>query len=64
VEQQGMEINISMDGTLLTEGIIDISTGLIKQKTTTLNGISTTEVMGQSIPGTTKVTTITTVKTI
>jgi hypothetical protein len=57
-----MEINISMDGTVLTEGVIDISTGLIKQKTTTLNGISTTEVMGQSIPGTTKVTTTTIVK--
>ena len=64
VEQQGMEINISMDGTLSTEGVIDISTGLIKQKTTTLNGVSTTEVMGQTIPGTTKVTTVTTVKTI
>jgi len=62
VEQQGMEINISMDGTVSTEGIIDISTGLIKQKTTTLNGTSTTEVMGQTIPGTTKVTTTTIVK--
>lgn len=64
VEQQGMEITITMDGILLTEGVVDISTGLIKQKTTTLNGSSTTEVMGQSIPGTTKVTTVTTVKTI
>lgn len=64
VEQQGMEINISMDGTVSTAGIIDISTGLVKQKTTTINGTSTTEVMGQSIPGTTKVTTITIVKMI
>ena len=64
LEQQGMEINISMDGTLSTEGLIDISTGLIKQKTTTLNGVSTTEVMGQTIPGTTKVNIVTTVKTI
>jgi len=64
VEQQGMEINVSMDGTLSSEGIIDISTGLIKQKTSTLNGVSTTEIMGQTIPGTTKVTTVTTVKTI
>ena len=53
-----------MDGTLSTEGVVDISTGLIKQKTTTLDGIITTEVMGQTIPGTTKVTTVTTVKTI
>ncbi|MEO6729722.1 MAG: DUF6263 family protein [Ferruginibacter sp.] len=64
VEQQGMEINLTMDGILSSEGIIDISTGLIKQKTTTLNATSTTEVMGQSIPGTTKVTTVTSVKTI
>ncbi len=64
VEQQGMEINISMDGTVSTAGIIDITTGLVKQKTTTINGTSTTEVMGQSIPGTTKVTTITIVKMI
>ncbi len=64
VEQQGMEINISMDGKLSGEGIVDMRTGLLKQKTTILDGIGSAEVMGQSIPVTTKVTTTTTVKTI
>ncbi|MEO5890097.1 MAG: DUF6263 family protein [Ferruginibacter sp.] len=64
IEMQGMEINVSMEGTLSGEGVVDIKTGLVKQKTTVLDGISSTEVMGQSIPGTTKITTTTTVKTI
>ncbi len=64
VEQQGMEINITMDGKLSGEGVVDMSTGLLKQRTTVLDGIGSAEVMGQSIPVTTKVTTITSVKTI
>lgn len=63
-EVQGMEINISSEGKLSGEGIVDMNTGLVKQKTTILDATSVTEVMGQSIPGTTRVTTITTVKTI
>jgi hypothetical protein len=62
VEQQGMEITVSMDGKLSGEGIVDMSTGILKQRTTQLDGTGSAEVMGQSIPVTTKVTTITTVK--
>lgn len=64
VEQQGMEINVSMDGNLTGEGIVDISTGLLKQRTVVMDATGSAEVMGQSIPVTTKVTTTTTVKTI
>ncbi len=64
VEQQGMEINVSMEGKLSGEGIVDMNTGLVKQKTTIMDGTGSAEVMGQSIPVTTKVTTTTTVKTI
>jgi hypothetical protein len=59
-----MEVNVSSEGKLSGEGIVDMNTGLVKQKTTVLDATSVTEVMGQSIPGTSKVTTITTVKTI
>ena len=62
VEQQGMEITVSMDGKLSGEGIVDMSTGILKQRTTVLDGTGSAEVMGQSIPVTTKITTITTVK--
>ena len=64
VEQQGMEINVNMEGKLSGEGVVDMSTGLVKQKTTVMDGVGTAEIMGQSMPVTTKVTTTTTVKTI
>ncbi|MEO6720197.1 MAG: DUF6263 family protein [Ferruginibacter sp.] len=64
MEQQGMEMTVSMEATISSEGTVDISTGLIQQKTSTVNGTTKTEVMGQTIPGTTKVTTITTVTKI
>lgn len=64
VEQQGMEINVTMDGNLSGEGVVDMNTGILKQKTMILDGIGSAEVMGQSIPVTTKITTTTTVKPI
>ena len=64
VEQQGMEINVSMEAKLSGEGLVDMSTGLLQQRTTVMDGTGSAEVMGQSIPVTTKVTTVTTVKTI
>ncbi|MEP7111576.1 MAG: DUF6263 family protein [Ferruginibacter sp.] len=64
LDLQGMEVNINLEATLSGEGIVDMRTGLLKQRTMVMEGTSTTEVMGQSIPGTTKVTTTTTVKTI
>ena len=64
MEQQGMEINVSMEAKLSGEGIVDMTTGLLKQRTMVMDGTGSAEVMGQSIPVTTKVTTTTTVKTI
>ena len=64
VEQQGMEININMEGKISGEGIVDINTGVLKEKTTVSDGTGTAEMMGQSIPVTTKITTKTTVKKI
>ncbi|MCW3092745.1 MAG: hypothetical protein JWP81_3814 [Ferruginibacter sp.] len=61
MEQQGMEIHVSMEGNITEEGIVDIKTGLVKQRNSVLDGTGTTEVMGQSIPSKIKVTTITTV---
>jgi len=57
VEQQGMEINVNMDGKISGEGIVDISTGILKERTTLMEGTGTAEMMGQSIPVTTKITT-------
>jgi uncharacterized protein DUF6263 len=64
VEQQGMEINVNMEGKLSGEGIVDMRTGILKERTTIMDGTGTAEMMGQSIPVTTKITTKTTVKTI
>ncbi len=64
VEQQGMEINVTMEGKLSGEGIVDMVTGIVKEKTMVMDGTGSAEVMGQSIPVTTKTTTKTTVKSI
>ncbi len=61
VEQQGMEVNVSMEGKLSGEGIVDMNTGIVKERTLVMDGTGSAEVMGQSIPVTTKVTTKTTV---
>jgi hypothetical protein len=62
MEQQGMEINIKMEANISGEGIVDMNTGLLQQKTTLIDGNGSAEVMGQSIPMSSKTTTITTIK--
>lgn len=64
MEQQGMEINIKMEAKISGEGIVDMNTGLLQQKTTLTDGNGSAEVMGQSIPMSSKVTTITTIKKV
>ena len=64
VEQQGMEITVNMEGKLSGEGLVDMKTGILQERTLTMDGTGTAEFMEQSIPMTTKVTTKTTVKTI
>ena len=64
IEQQGMEINVNMEGKLSGEELVDISSGLVKNRTLVMDGTGTAEVMGQSIPVKTKITTTTNVKKI
>jgi hypothetical protein len=64
MEQQGMEINVKMVANLSGEGIVDMNTGLLQQRTTVMNGTGSAELMGQSIPMTSKITTTTSVKKI
>jgi hypothetical protein len=64
VEQQGMEISVTMEGNLSGEGFVDMNTGILREKTMVMDGTGSAEFMGQSIPVSTKVTTRTTVKGI
>jgi hypothetical protein len=64
MEQQGMEINVKMEAVISGEGTVDINTGLLQQRTTTMDGTGTAELMGQRIPMSSKTTTNTTVKKI
>ena len=64
MEQQGMEINVKMESILSGEGIVEMTTGLLQQRKTVLDGTGTAELMGQSIPMTSKITTTTSVKKI
>jgi hypothetical protein len=62
IQNQGMEVNVAMETKLSGEITIDTVTGIVKQKTITVEGTGTSEVMGQSIPITTTSTTTTSVK--
>lgn len=62
IEQMGMEVNVNMDAKLTGESLTDIHTGVLKQKTFNMEGTGTAEMMGQSIPMTTKITSTTLVK--
>ncbi len=56
VENQGMEANVNLENKMNGEITSDTGTGLIRQRTLTMEGTGSTEVMGQSIPMNTKVT--------
>ena len=64
VENQGMEVNVTMEAKLSGEAVVDMSTGIVKQKTFIMEGSGSADAMGQAIPMTTKVTTVTTVKSL
>jgi hypothetical protein len=64
MEQQGMEVNVTMDAVLSGESIVDISTGIVKQKSTLMDGTGSADAMGQAIPMTFKVTSNITVKSL
>lgn len=64
VENQGMEVNVTMESKLSGEAVVDITTGIVKQKTYSMDGTGSADAMGQAIPMTTKVTTVTSVKSL
>ena len=64
VEAQGMEMNISMETKISGEATIEVSTGIVKQNTFTMEGTGNMEMMGQSVPMTLKVTGVTAIKSL
>ncbi|HMO62881.1 MAG TPA: DUF6263 family protein [Ferruginibacter sp.] len=62
VEQMGMEIAITVEAVLNGEAVVNINNGIIEQKTITAKGTGNAEMMGQSIPMTTLVTSSSIVK--
>lgn len=55
-QMQGIDIINKSNGTLKGEEIMDINTGVIKERTTTLESSGTVEAQGMEIPMTSKVT--------
>ncbi len=62
VEAQGMGGDISMDSKLSGEITLDTATGIVQQRTLTMEGSGTVEAMGQAIPMNSKVTTTSVIK--
>lgn len=63
-EAQGMEVTSTSAGTVKGNALVDLMTGIVKQRTTTLDLSGTVEAMGQEMPMTSKITTVTSVKEI
>ena len=61
-EMHGMEIETKTTGNFTGEEIVDGKSGVIKQNTTNSDASGTVQVMGQEIPTSSKVTSVTTVK--
>ena len=64
VEQQGMEVNVTMDSKIAGEMTVDVKTGIVKQRSLTMDGTGNADAMGQAIPLTTKITSTTSVKNL
>ena len=62
IEQQGMEVNVTMESKLSGESTVDLTTGIVKQKSMVMDGAGNADAMGQAIPITTKITSSTIVK--
>ncbi len=63
-EMQGMEISGNSTGKLKGEEVVDLKTGLVKQRTTTLESSGNMQAMGQEIPMTTKLISVSTAKNL
>ncbi len=62
VKGPGAEVTIVMDLKVSSQNVVDIATGLIKEKVTTAEGTGNLGAGGQEIPMTSKVTSTTTIK--
>ncbi|MEP6926990.1 MAG: DUF6263 family protein [Ginsengibacter sp.] len=62
MQMQGMEINTKTNGKFTGEETVDITTGVVLQNNLTADSAGTIYVMGQEIPTTATVTSVTTVK--
>jgi hypothetical protein len=62
VEQMGTEVTVNMESKISGEAIVNTATGVIREKKTSMEGTGSTEIMGQSMPISNKVTITTTVK--
>lgn len=63
-EMQGVEVATKSSGKITGEQVVDLKTGLIKQKNIAMEGSGKVTAMGQEIPTTTKMTTVTTIKSL
>lgn len=64
MENQGMEMNLVMESKITGEMTMDITTGVIKQRTITVEGNGNIEMMGQQVPMSTKVETTSATKNL
>ena len=64
VTAQGADVTINMSVKSSTTDIVDVATGLVKEKKTTAEGTGNISAGGQEMPMTTKMTTVTTVKSM
>lgn len=64
MQNQGMEMTLTMESKLTGEMLVDSKTGVIKQRTLTSEGTGNMEMMGQQVPMTTKVETTSATKSL
>lgn len=64
MENMGMEMTMTMDSKLTGEIVVDTRSSIIKQRSLTADGTGSMDVMGQSVPMTTKVETTSTAKSL
>ena len=64
VKAQGADVMVDMDIKALTTASVDIATGIIKEKKTTVESKGKINAGGQEMPMTTKVTSVTSVKSL
>jgi len=63
-DMQGMPVKTTQAGTIKGEMLVDVATGILKEKKTTIESKGTLEMMGQQVPMTSKLSFTTTVKSM